>query len=355
LTATVGLILWIGLPATGLFWLSHIDHNTILTPERTASVQVKPNDAEAISTVDLGLVWTAPADLVAPAWSGVVQTVLAKPGDRLANGSGILVVDGILRTAWSTPGALYRPLQVGDRGEDVKWLKAILVSTSIPQTSDDRFDASTLRGVRSFATRIGVREAKTLESFDPAWIIFMQESAVTVAAVELQAGAPAPAPGTSVVSATPTLTQVKVAPAGVLDSLRDTDDPATAAARLVEFSGVAAPDSAVLYYGTTEISLNPDRASADQPSVTALAAVTEPETLVVTAQARRPAADGEFVVPAAAIASNSDGTTCVVIGGIARSVHVLTSDSGATVISGTMTAADAVTVPPPVSISCPSS
>lgn len=171
-----------------------------LAPTATAVIaevqRVESNHEQAVR-VDLQ-VGAAPV-LRAPAWGGVVNAVLVGPGDVIANGTPIVVVDRVQRWALETAEPLTRPLRHGDRGADVAQLQAALNALGYePGTEDGIYGSATAAAVRSLQVDLGV--ASPSRTFDPSHIVWLPANTLRAASVALSPATPAPSQGAEIVT-----------------------------------------------------------------------------------------------------------------------------------------------------------
>lgn len=360
---TLGVVLWVALPVAGLAMYSHLDTTATFVEPAPVYAPVEQSNAPLTTSVDLGLVWRAPPSLIAPSWTGVLQQVLVTKGDSIGNGDAVVVIDGIRRVAWASPGAFFRPLLDGSKGEDVRWLKTLLVSTGVEQSSSDSFDRAALAGTRALAVKLGVPDARKVTSFDPSWVIFLGAPRITASKIHVVAGQPAPTSGEAFIEAEPELVDVGLAAEGALDGLKQTADGGAAVeAEAVESAlsraAVAAPDDAALVYLGAPLGLDESRTGLTDEGIATLGAAVQPGQVGVLAQLTSLPKPGDFRVPAAAIRTGRDGQMCVLLApgssdDAARMITVVGVTDGVTIVRGDLRAGDMVRVPAGSDSSCP--
>lgn len=190
----IGLTLWVALPVAGFFWLAQTAAQKPLEEAQRVWVHPVAAEGELKTEVGIGIEWAQSPSLLAPAWSGTVQTTAIGPGSPIGHGTEVATIDGLRRLAWQTAVPFSKTLAVGDRGTEVSQLTAALRSLGFDAPQSDRFSWSTLVSVREYAKAIGETRPDLITEFDPAWVIFLR--APTVAGtVELVPGAVAPAQG----------------------------------------------------------------------------------------------------------------------------------------------------------------
>lgn len=303
--------------------------------------------------------WSRPPATVAPAWTGLVQRVLVEPGDEIAPGSQIALVDGVLRVGARTDVPISRTLQRGDRGLDVSALNSLLMSLGLPVSPDDTFGATTAASVREFAKGLGAGDT---EVFDPAWLVYLPYTeAESVSSVSLEVAQPVPPAGSTIVTVEPHLVNARVVPpesmvtGDQLGSGAPADDPSGSASTPDEPSfdpGLAytdLPANTVLTVEGTDIGrVGPDGA-LPQDTLAALAAILSPAN-DVTAELRQPSPTGATQVPTASLITGAGAKFCVLarradqLAAVAA-VDVLDSYLGVSILTG-LAAGDEVLVNP---------
>lgn len=140
---------------------------------------------------------TAPT-VKAPSWSGVV-TWVATAGTTVAEGSSLIAINGIQRRVCVGKTPLFRPLTLGDVGDDVVQLRHCLaVITRHEATSSGsprKVDAALAEQIRQAASAIG---AGTTKSFDPGWVLWTSNVDWKLASIDAPVNSVAPSQGTIV-------------------------------------------------------------------------------------------------------------------------------------------------------------
>lgn len=351
----LGVILWIAAPLVAV---------TIVVLENKAAVFASPTDSwvkveaatgETSVPVDIALKWSAGTQVVAPAWSGTIQSTSVKSDGELDNGSSVVVVDGIRRISWHTPGAFYRPLSKGDSGSDVTWLKALLSARGALLEKNDYFDSRTLDAVRTLARDLKVPEASAVHGFDPTWVIFLPKRHIKVLSVTLVPGAPAPPGGTVIAVGASALSEATVVPPSNTDQDSTTDSISQAQAdaaykQLINVSTITISSSDRLNYAGHEIKLRSSSARITSLGTAVLAELLTSSTQVIPAELKRSSSPGEVTIPAAAVVSTPTPAVCVKVGRAVRVVHVrlVSGSEGATRVVGSFPARSYVRIPGPV-------
>jgi len=106
----LGALIWTATPVAGLVWIASQNRNAAFVAVDPAWVPVAAATDEISRTVDLGLAWRKPDELIAPAWTGTVQQVFVTAGAVVSSGTPVARIDGVDRLAWGSPGVFYRPL-----------------------------------------------------------------------------------------------------------------------------------------------------------------------------------------------------------------------------------------------------
>jgi hypothetical protein len=329
-----GAALWIVAPLALVIVLTAQSRSIELTPERAVWATVEANAGQVTEPVDVVLGWQAVSPVVAPFWSGIVQSVGVTAGSTLTSGQPVAVIDGVTRLAHHSQQPFFRPLTQGDSGQDAAALNTLLAQAGFDSSEGDRVTRSTLAGVRSLAGVLGVPNPAEVAAFDPAWLVFLPAPVVDVSTVNLVVGAPAPSAGTVIAELDDRLASAHLAASGGDDK---TDRPTIAAgeAQQLTVAGVA-------------LELTDDRETV--ADLVALRALVADEATSVSGQLSRPTGDREWVVPAAAVVAGSNGDTCVVSGAQERphtvGVVVVGGQLGRAIVTGELHAGDRVSVKP---------
>lgn len=349
----IGIALWILAPLGLVLITSNENRAARVAAYAPAWTRVERASGTTSESVDVALRWVAGPQLVAPAWSGIVQNALIGAGSSVADGTPIATVDGITRTAWLSSGAFYRVLAPGDVGVDVGWLKEGLKSRGYRVSSGDRFDGVTLAAVRQFARNIGVSGAASTAAFDPSWVLYLPAPIGGVSTVGLVAGAPASPAGTVIASGTPVLAEAAVvaAASGSADSnpsSTQTESDAVYFSR-VSTSAIQLVESDQLTYVGAKLQVDHQTSRIEETSLAALARAITPGTPSVPAVVSHAAAKNEFLVPAAAVVSGNQIVVCVRQGTRTRTfpVTVTSSDAGGARVTGPFHAGDKIRIPGP--------
>ncbi|MCU1441312.1 MAG: hypothetical protein JWP85_2309 [Rhodoglobus sp.] len=329
-----GAALWLAAPLALVVVLTVQSRTVELTPARPVWATVEANAGQVTEPIDVVLEWQAVSPVVAPAWSGTVQSVGVTAGSTLSSGQPVAVIDGVTRVGYHSQQPFYRPLTQGDGGQDAAALNTLLAQAGFDSGEGDRVTRSTLAGVRSFAAVLGVPNADELAAFDPSWLVYLPAPVVDVSTVNLVVGAPAPPAGTVIAELDDRLAAARLAASGGDD---ETERPA-----------LAAGEGQQLTVAGVELPLADDRENV--ADLVALRQLVADEAATVSGQLSRPAGDREWVVPAAAVVAGADGVTCVVSGTPDRlhsvGVVVVGGQLGRAIVTGDLTAGDRVSVKP---------
>lgn len=357
--AAIGLIIWIASPIVAVALMSIRTASVTGEEPRAVYVKPEPNEGEVSRPIALGLEWGSPPSLVAPGWSGVVDFVGATPGSPLSHGAVVASVDGIDRLAAQTERPFTRVLTEQDSGDDVVQLNAFLRSLNIASPEGAKFTRGTTIAVRALAAKIGVPNANSVTSFDPAWVVYLSAPGV-VQSNELTVATPAPAAGESIVTLAPALSRAvlttastSAAPAEVKDL--DSDSPSESSAPLEPT--IQAVDGEILSVADVDVALGDDGQTVAADALAGLAAAVAPGAKTVPAVLRLNAKPGQWVLPASAVIYDEAGA-CVLVkatGDHDRSVpvSVAATSNGTVVVSGELSLGNLVGIyPPGMSVSC---
>lgn len=345
-----GAVLWVIAPIAGLGWIAIQDRNAAFVEIAPAWVPVTQSTGTVSSTVDVGLAWR-PADiLTAPAWSGTVQNVFVEAGSSITSGTKIARIDGVDRLAWNSSGVFFRPLALGDRGEDVAWLKEILADKGYAQSASNSLDWPALSGIRKFAASLGVEDSGRIQAFDPGWLVFLPEKTLVLAEVDLAVAAPAPGAGIAIAKSTLTLESAALLAAGTLSTPNGEDNSSLTTFQLEEIlatSGVVAEASEELRFAGDLLELDDSRQWLDAAALAFLSDKVNAGTVSLIAQLGRQPQDDWWMVPGAALSFFGTTSICIERDGQVEDVPVtvVSGDSAGTVIQGALETGDSVRVP----------
>lgn len=311
---TAGLVAWIALPIVALVVLTTLSLSaTISGPQVPSWVPVRASADASSEPVDLALQWHASKTVFAPAWSGLVQSSLVKPGDVLHDGTPIAVIDGITRTAALTLAPFYRSITYGTRGDDVAWLNAFLSRLGIKSGTGQSATRDTMAAVKKFALSVG---ASYHGAFEVAWVVFVPSADFKVATVDMVAGMPAPTAGATILHSTATLSRATVVNIGSLGDVvaqppQNASSPFALDDTIIRAKVKAIPQGAVLEVDGKVFPTDSDSIveSASTPSIESL---VTPNTPLLQANLVRTTRPGDVLIPTAAVFSGDSGKTCVI-------------------------------------------
>lgn len=251
---------------------------------------VTRSDTRAQATVSVTVAYAA-----GPTWvSGSTGVVTQAPvrGARLANGSVAFAVNDRHVLAMVADAPLWRPLERGDRGDDVRRLATFLMAAGVyrgPATTV--VDAPLARAISDFNARLGYPSAPAV--FDPARVLWVGPLPTTVGDALVSAGTTV-APGAPIASGPRSVSAVKVM------------EPPGGIAATGDFTG-----GATLVVGSAAVSYRPGSgAVTDHKGVASIRSALAPaDTGAAIVQAARP--KPVRLVPASALVTGSDGMTCV--------------------------------------------
>lgn len=248
--------------------------------------------------------WEKGPTLSAPAWSGLVLAVQAKPGATLKSGDPVALIAGIQRLAFASDQPFYRPIASGDTGADVAALHRLLQLTGFlktPPSDPQTANFATTTAIRALAASLGL--PGTVSTFDPAWVVWLPVDPFPLGTLDLHVGGMAPSPGSVFGAAQPVLTAAAIAP---LNQEPLSLDPSAAW---------------VLTVGATTVDVDPATLAVKPDALAALAKALPATTDAPSAPAAGPPSASGSVrrktplhtlgVPSAAVQANAAGALCV--------------------------------------------
>ncbi|WP_147440479.1 hypothetical protein [Mycetocola tolaasinivorans] len=143
--------------------------------------------------VELALEWSESASVLSPAWTGTVTGVSIVPGGTLTAGDRPVHIDNVSRIAYHSAAPLIAPVEASS---PLAWRKIVIdlfhrLGHQGGETSRQPF--ATI--VRTIAQDLGVPDAQDVDSFDPAWGIWLPQESITIGRHLPAIGAVAPAQG----------------------------------------------------------------------------------------------------------------------------------------------------------------
>lgn len=273
---------------------------------RQVWTEISEPQRSAESQLGLKLTWASPRPLVAPEWSGVVQTIAVAPGHEITNGTEIARINGIQRIAMLTAEPLYRPLSIHATGSDVAALNAFLTSQGFPSNDSDTFGGLTATGIRLFSEAIGV--SPVTDVFDPGWVLFLNEP-IIVESTSLTTGAPVPTPGEKVVTAVPRLQGASFISATSANRLLEADSNALA----LPTEAVTLSNGASISVAGTSLEIAEGSQELTAESVQALAPQLRPLAPATLALLDEQLPTAAWTIPASSVFVNDSGQACVVV------------------------------------------
>ncbi|MGJ8720550.1 MAG: hypothetical protein ACSHW9_01775 [Salinibacterium amurskyense] len=336
------------LPLSGIALLTVWDSQNVLSDARPVWAEVKPADEELRTAVDIVLDWQPVPPLLSPNWTGTVTSVEKVPAGGIKTGDPVTRIDGVLRLAAHTSSPFHRALSLGDRGPDAANLNSLLRQLKFEAAEQDLFTWSTLKGVREFASTIGVDDSAQIWSFDPNWVIYLPAEGMAASQFELHVGAPAPVAGAEIIAPTLKLASGSVTLPGAVvaetsNEPTEVDVSLPVVGAIPESARFSMPEGAVLRYAGQELSV--DSSSTLSPEAISLlsGSVTLGARSIRALAASRPVA-GSVMVPSSAIYAVADGSLCVIrriaAEGEEVRVTVLSSAAGKSVVTGDLAVAD---------------
>lgn len=299
------------------------------------------------------MVWSTLPPLVAPQWNGTLTARYLTSGDTVSTGQSVAAVDGVERIAFYSARPFYRQLAIGSSGEDVAALRELLGSRGLEASSSATLDSRDLRSIRAFAASIGVPNATRVAAFDPAWIVYLPQPAVTVAEADLTVGAPAPTAGETLAELEPSLSSARV-----VERLTTAvgDETSTIDPSLVR--DLPLSEGERLFVGGAEIAVSPDLLTLSDEGLAEAQTLAKSGAPLVNAQIKSSAQSGLWLVPAASLQTDAHGATCVLVQDHdrpqLRTVVVIASEAANAVVSGRLSSSDLVGLNArPAALTCP--
>ncbi|GEC75526.1 hypothetical protein [Microbacterium maritypicum] len=337
-----GLAAWITAPVV----LFAVLTTQVLT---AADIEQKPIYVAAMKAegslnrpISLSVRWSAPLEVVAPAWNGLVQQVLVKPGDVLKDGTPVVTVSGVKILAAVMEYPLARPLSSGDVGPSVRMLSAYLNARGQDAGPGDRFDDRMLAAVRGYAAEIGVEHSNEVTAFDPGWVLYVA-SERTVTEVELTVATPVPNQGTTVMRLAPQATEAVLVADGAQaeettsennnadesagaapspDGNPPDDNPSSdAESGAVSLAPVTASPAEELIIGGEPIPLDDTRTRVSDEGLSLLSTLGSATADILAANLVQDASDGQWLVPAASLIS-SGADSCVFVQRVGKQMEL---------------------------------
>ena len=329
-----GLAAWIVTPVVLFIVLTAQVLTAADIEQKPIHVAAEKAEGSLNRPVSLAVRWSAPLEVVAPAWSGLVQQVLVKPGDVLKNGTPVATVSGVKILAAVMEYPLAAPVRSGDVGLSVQMLGAYLNAHGQDAGSGDTFNEQMLAAVRVYAAEIGVEHANEVTAFDPGWVLYLP-SERPVTEVELTVGTLAPAQGTTVLKLAPQATEAVLVADGTQAAMKTTsgsssgdesasaspsadgnspDDSAQSDAEPGDTSAAPVVASAAerLIFGGEVIPLDDTRTRVSEEGLSVLGTITSATSDILPANLVQDASEGQWLVPAASLIGSGAGS-CVFV------------------------------------------
>lgn len=249
-------------------------------------IDVEPTD-RMITTAVAVVVRTRPGPVVASPRDGVLTSLDVVAGSEIGNGSRVFAVNDVPVVAMVSSAPLYRSLARGDRGPDVVRLQQWLASLGYVVDADGRYESATASAVADFRQKNGLPGSGGA-AFDLGWVTWVGPVPLTPARLSVGLGASVGV-GTSIaegeaVAMSVTVTELASYPQGVESIL----EIGTASVPYVSGSG----------------------AIADTGAASAVAAALGVET-EGSGRIRSVRSEKVIVLPAGAVVTDGEGSTCV--------------------------------------------
>lgn len=190
--------------------LSTVALDGLDAPAAAVGQPVRSGSADSGQSVTLTASMAAPATVGASGLSGTITSVAVHEGDTLVAGSVLYDVDAVTVRAWTDLTVLYRPVSLGDSGDDVtavqRYLSAVLPGVDVGAAG--KVSTTTVKAIQRYARLVGISTPDG--SFLPEWTVRVPEQFGPIDHVLVAPGDPAPSPGTAVIAGLPALQKVSV-------------------------------------------------------------------------------------------------------------------------------------------------
>lgn len=305
--AALGLALWVSAPIASFLWLTDDARGQQLEVEKTVWTPLVASTTGATQSAGIAMSWAPPPQLLAPAWSGVVQRVLVQPGTPVVSGTELFQIDGVTRIAYSSPIPFSRSLAEKDKGEDVEYLNDLLRSQGLRAPSGGTYTAQTSASVAKLAEKLGVGATEGI-GFDPSWVVYLPQP-LTVSSVSLTVGAPALAQGEPILVGQDSLVGAVVIADGYRETLDAQEGPVGPVA---EEDRIVVDATDELSVGSTTLRRSESGSDIAPEDLGTLQGLVAANAKTVPAKILTPPEAGQWSVPPAAIITGESGALCVV-------------------------------------------
>ena len=238
-----------------------------------------------------------PTVITSPFHGGVVTASYVSIDDEIAHGNRVLQIDGIDRLAIESSIPFWRDLSLGATGEDVAALQAFLLEKGVldlgGEEPDGVYGPPTAAAVRQFSLELGYRSSTPDTRSD--WFLWIPEPFV-VSDIQFSLGSPPSPVGTTILSSTQSVVDVKIFGPDGQPVLRDDELRRTLLLGDVELDAVVVDGMIVI----------------DAPELLDAALLDDQLTAQGTLFLQTPVR--LVTVPASAVLTGVSGTTCVLVG-----------------------------------------
>lgn len=347
-----GLAMWAGAPLVGYVVLTNSAISAQLDAPVDVSVTALPVGSEISRPVALDISWFDTPPVVAPAWSGTVQTAPPPPDSILKSGDPVAQIDGVVRIAYASAVPFASTLQKGSTGFEVVQLTELLVFKGLLAAPRPTYDSLTAAAVTALAKSLGVKVASGASvAFDPGWLVYIPSPEVRVTAGTLTIGAPAPSPGTVLFETAKTIGAAKIidSPAVVPDAATSVDTGESSAEDHPAPSreGLVAEPAERLQVGSLQLELDESRSNVSSGGLSELSGITEIGATVIRASLVSPTTRESWQIPSAAVFTSVDRKTCVVLrAGNPLEVRIVAESRGTATVDAKLDLGDRVVVNP---------
>ncbi len=313
--ATVVLLL-VGGSTTATVWVLRAPRpDALADAEPLTSVPVEPYAFADPRTVRVAVTTGEPQPLVTQA-SGTVTASGCLAGGTLDSGARVLEVDGAPVVGLATSVPLWRDLAAGDRGEDVRAVQDELTRLGLAPGTSGRVDRATVVALRTFARDRGVAVTSGGPVLPIAAVVWLPGTSVEVATCDVVRGGAVAAGDQVAEVAAPVVRAVATLPPGLVPGPRTLTVDGTVV-QLGDDGEVQGADALAALAGTES-----HRAAreVEESGFSGMLALRDPLTVVA--------------VPTAAVyGEDASGLACLLADGVERTVQVVSSELGQTLVT----------------------
>jgi peptidoglycan hydrolase-like protein with peptidoglycan-binding domain len=278
-------------------------------------VPVAPHAFTDPRPVRVALTPAEPQPLVGYA-PGTVTASWCTPGAELTSGAPLLEVDGTAVMALATRTPMWRDLSAGQRGDDVRAVQDELARLGFAGSESGRVDRATVAALRAFTQAHGITLARGGPLLPRASVVWLPGESVVVDECDLVIGGEVVAGDRVAVLAAPLVRAVATMPPGMAPGAR---------ALMLDGAVIPVPADGVVDGAEALTALSSTESyraahAAGETSLTGTLLLAEPLEVIS--------------VPATAVyGEDGTGAACVRADGRERSVQVVASELGQTMVT----------------------